>query len=168
MHKNPELIALQITSITPQVGPHWTAYVTAVVVPVIALIAAWIAFRQWQIARNKLKLDLYDKRMAIYEVVSKTLGVATSQGRLTQEDEVEYLSGVRTAQWLFGPEVSTYLQETLWHKIVDFGLHNTMSSGPAGDERIGHIRARTETFRWLVDQYKEFDKLCSPYLQLRH
>ena len=168
MHETPQLIAQQITSATPQVGPHWTAYVTAVVVPIIALIAAWIAFRQWQIARNKLKLDLYDKRMVVYEVVRKTLGIATGHGKLTQDDEIAYLSGVRTAQWLFGPEVSKYLQETLWHKIVDLGLHNTMSSGPAGDERARHIHARAETFRWLADQYKEFDKLCSPYLQLRH
>jgi len=142
--------------------------VTAVVVPVIALIAAWVAFRQWQIARNKLKLDLYDKRMAVYDAVRKTLGIATSRGRLSQHDEVEYLSGIATTKWLFGREVATYLEETLWHKIVDFGLHNTMSSSPAGDERSRHLQARTEVFRWLVDQYKELDKLCAPYLQLRH
>lgn len=168
MQQPPQLIAQQITSALPEADPHWTAYVTALVVPVIALIAAWVAFRQWQIARNKLKLDLFDKRMAVYEVVRKTLGVATSHGKLTQNDELEYLSGIRTAQWLFGPDVSKYLQETLWHKIVDFGLHNTMSSGPASDERTRHVHARAETFRWLVDQYEELDKICSPYLLLKH
>jgi hypothetical protein len=168
MHQAIQSLAQQITSTVPQAGPHWTAYVTALALPVIALIGAWIAFRQWQIARNKLKLDLYDKRMAVYDVVRKTLGVATGHGKLTQDNEIEFLSGVRTAQWLFGPEVSTYLEETLWHKIIAFNLHNTMSSGPASDERTKHIHARAETLNWLSDQYKEFDRLCSPYLQLRH
>lgn len=166
MHSTSQLIAQQILSASS--SPHWTAYVTALGVPMIALIAAWIAFRQWQIARNKLKLDLYDKRMAVYEVVRKTLGKATSHGKLTQDDEVEYLSGIGSAKWLFGPEVSEYLKETLWHRIVDFGLHNTMSSGPASDERTRHIHARAETIKWLVKQYDEFDRICKPYLHLRH
>jgi hypothetical protein len=148
--------------------PHWTAYVTAVVVPVIALIGAWIAFRQSQIARNKLKLDLYDRRFEIYEAVQKTLGTITAQGKLGLGDEVMYLSGIQSAKWLFSPEVAAYLETTLWHKIVDFGLHNTMSEGPPSDERNKHVRARAETMKWLMAQHKELDRLCGPYLELKH
>ncbi|MBX9403027.1 hypothetical protein K4L06_17095 [Lysobacter sp. BMK333-48F3] len=166
MHPAHQLIAQQISSAAST--PHWTVYITAVVVPVVALIAAWIAFRQSQIARNKLKLDLYDKRIAIYDVVRKTLGIATSHGKLTQDDEVEYLSGIRTAQWLFGPEVAEYLTKTLWHKIVDFSLHNAMLSSTDREERSKHIHARAETIKWLVEQYDELDKLCGPYLRLKH
>lgn len=144
------------------------SYVSAIGVLVIGLLAAWIAFRQFQTARYKLKLDLYDKRMVLYEVVRRTLGAATSRGKLSQEEEIEYLSGIQTAKWLFGPEVLTYLEETLWHKIVDFGLHNTMSSGPPSDERTHHIQTRVETLKWLAAQFREFDELCSPYLQLKH
>jgi hypothetical protein len=148
--------------------PHWTAYVTAIAMPIVALMAAWIAFRQSQIARNRLKLDLFEKRMAVYEVVRQTLGAAVSHGKLTAEEELNYLSGTRSAQWLFGPEVFKYLDETLWHKIVDFGLHNTMSQGPQSEERATHIHARAKTVLWLAAQYKEFDKLCASYLTLRH
>ena len=167
MSPTSQQLAIQIPSSTLP-DPHWTAYVTALVVPIVALTAAWIAFRQWQIARNKLKLDLYDKRMAVYEVVRKALSVATSHGKLSHDDEIEYLTGIRTAKWLFGPKVATYLEETLWHKIVDFGLHNTMSSSSSGDERTKHVHARAETMKWLMAQYKEIDNLCAPYLQLKH
>lgn len=149
-------------------APHWTAYITAVVIPIIALIAAWIAFRQSQIARNKLKLDLFEKRMAVYETVQKTLGTAASRGRLTPEEEVSYLAGIHSARWLFGPEVFKYLDETLWHKIVDLDLHNSMLKEPPGEERSKHVRERAETLKWLVAQLKEFDKLCINYLSLKH
>lgn len=148
--------------------PHWTAYLTAIVLPVIALIAAWIAFRQSQIARNKLKLDLFDKRMAVYESVRKALGAAASRGKLTQDEEINYLTGISPAQWLFGEEVSKYLHETLWHKIVDLGLHNSMSDSSDRNERTTHIRAKAETVKWLVAQYREFDKVCTSYLALKH
>jgi hypothetical protein len=148
--------------------PHWTAYISAVVVPIIALIAAWIAFRQSQIARNKLKLDLFEKRMAVYETVRKTLGTAASRGKLTPEEEVSYLAGIHPAQWLFGPEVFKYLDETLWHKITDLDLHNSMLKEPPGEERSKHVRERAETLTWLVAQLKEFDNLCRKYLMLKH
>jgi hypothetical protein len=149
--------------------PHWTAYLTALALPAIALIAAWIAFRQSQIARNKLKLDLFEKRMTVYQAVCDALSVAAARGKLTHEEEVKYFVGTRAAQWLFGPGVFRYLNETLWHKILDLGLHNTMSEGLGDDEeRIKHLRARTDTMKWLAAQHKEFDKLCADYLSLKH
>lgn len=148
--------------------PHWTAYISAIVLPIIALIAARIAFRQSQIARNKLKLDLFDRRMAVYEAVRKALGAAARNGKLTQEEEINYLVGISTAKWLFRSEVFTYLDETLWGKIVDLGLHNSKAEIPHGEERTEHIKAREETREWLVAQYKELDKLCAERLTLEH
>ena len=51
---------------------HWTEYISPIGIPIIAAIAAWIAFRQFQIARNKLKLDLFDKRMEVYTAVRES------------------------------------------------------------------------------------------------
>jgi hypothetical protein len=154
--------------VVPPPAPQWTAYVTAVVVPIIAVIGAWIAFRQSQIARNKLKLDLYDRRFEVYQTVQKTLGTITVRGKLGLGDEAMYLSGIQTAKWLFGPEVVVYLETNLWRKIVDFGMHNTMSEGPPSEERNEHVRARAEVMKWLMDQHKELDRLCAPYLRLKH
>lgn len=141
---------------------------SAIGIPIIAAIAAWIAFRQFQIARNKLKLELFDKRMEVYIAVREALGSIARQGNLTQEQQFQYLQGTRTARWLFGPEVSHYLNETLWHKIVDLDLHNTMSKDSAEPERTKHIQERTETFKWMIKQYKEFDALVAKYLTLKH
>jgi hypothetical protein len=89
--------------------PHGTAYVSAVVIPKIALIGALIAFRQSQIARNKLKLYLFEKQLAVYELVRESLGGVAAKGRLAQAQEFQYLVGTRSARRLFGPEVFEYL-----------------------------------------------------------
>lgn len=147
---------------------HWTGYISAFALPTIGLVAAWIAFRQSKIARNKLKLDLFDRRMAVYEVARRALGIVGSKGRLTNEEQVDYLAGTRPARWLFGPDLSKYFDEILWHKIVDLELYNSLSEGPAGDERSKAITARAETMKWLVSQFKEMDRLCEKYLALEH
>lgn len=146
---------------------HWTQYVTAIGIPIIAATAAWIAFRQFQIARNRLKLDLFDKRIEVYEAVREALSSISRQGNLTQEQQIQYLQGTRTARWLFGPEVFQYLDETLWHKIVELEYYNTMSRDSEGGARSQHIQAKTETFKWMISQYKEFDALVAEYLSLQ-
>ena len=168
MHQNPQLIAQKITQ-AAQADPHWTAYLSALLVPVIAVFGAWIAYRQWRTAQNKLKLDLFDKRMAVYDAVREVLGFIASHGKITPGEQLKYMSGIRSAKWLFNQDVAEYLEKTLWGKIVDFELHETMSSGRSNNpERIKHVHARAETFRWLVKQYEVLDKKCSPFLSLRH
>lgn len=148
--------------------PHWTAYLAAGLTPVIAIIAAWIAFRQSQIARNKLKLDLFERRMAIYESVRKALGVVVGHGKLSQEEQINYMVGTRPARWLFGPEVFRYLDVDLWGKLCDLEMHNSMMDGAPHGERVTHIKARTEVVQWLLKQHAELDRLCAPYLTLQH
>ena len=149
---------------------HWTAYVTALTVPVLALVGAVIAYRQWRTAQNKLKLDLFDKRMLVYQAVRDTLGYIGSKGKISSEQQIAYLTGIQTAKWLFGPEVDTYLSETLWHKIVDLELHQTMVyDAPRDDpERSKHIKLKAETLKWLIAQYSVLDKKCAKYMVLGH
>lgn len=147
---------------------HWTTYIFAVAIPAIAVIGAWIAFRQSEIARNKLKLDLFERRMEIYEAVRDMLGKAANRGKLSGEQEIQYLQSIQPAKWLFGVEVSRYLEEDLWKKMTDLALHNSMLETPPGEERRRHVQARSETMNWLRGQFKELDALCKPYLELKH
>jgi hypothetical protein len=84
--------------------------------PVATVIAAfsavsvtgYFAFRQWQTAREKLLLDLFEKRFAIYEeLLSAVVG--------RQIDQTTYLgfkSAASRARFLFGPKVQTFLDRT--------------------------------------------------------
>lgn len=170
-------------------APHWTAYVSSVAVPLIAAVAALIAYRQFRIAarqieisakqseislaqaetaRNKLKLDLFEKRMAVYEAARKAIGRAASQGPLSGQEEIDYLSGVNSAKWLFDQKIADYLEKDLWKKLAELQAHDSMSKSHDPDERNRHIVARSDTVQWLADQYEALDKLCAPYLQLGH
>jgi len=149
---------------------HWTAYVTALTIPVLVALGAFIAYRQWRTAQNKLKLDLFDKRMSVYQAVRDTLGHIASRGSISQEQQIKYLSGIQTAKWLFDQELHDYLNETLWHKIVDLELHQKLSSAEnRGDpERSRHIQLQAETLKWLLSQYSVLDSKCSRFMALGH
>jgi hypothetical protein len=46
---------------------EWIDYIAALTPIVVALFVAYIAYRQWRIAREKLRLDLYNRRFTIFE-----------------------------------------------------------------------------------------------------
>lgn len=133
----------------------------------IATKQAESADRQAETARNKLKLDLYDKRMEVCHTVRDALGAAV-RGEVTRDEELAFLSGVRNAKWLFGHEVAAYLEDTLWGKVIDLGLHNAMSGSPYEPERSTHIEKRAETMKWLMHQHEAFDAMVGPFMTLAH
>lgn len=64
--------------------PDWSSVVSSLLVPVIAVLGAVIAYRQWRVAQNKLKLDLFDRRFAIFDAARKLIAsiLASGNGRL--------------------------------------------------------------------------------------
>ena len=150
-------------------NPHWTAYVSALMVPTLAIIAAYIGYRQWRTAQNKLKLDLFEKRMLVYQAARDMLGYVASHANSSPEEQFKYIRGIQSAKWLFGPEVFVYLNE-LWKKVNDLELHRSVVYDGLSDDpdRQKHVVLKAETLNWLVGQYEVLDKKCAKYLSLEH
>jgi hypothetical protein len=100
--------------------PYWVQYVQAlgptVVAVIAALIAGYIAWRQWRTAHgqwrtahDKLSFDLYEKRFAVYEATESFLTTAIVVGRITEEDCKALFKGIRGAEFLFDGGTKDYL-----------------------------------------------------------
>lgn len=149
--------------------PHWTAYLTAMMTPVVASFGAWIAYQQWITARDKLRLDLYERRMAVYKAAWEAMGIVFTRGGISTEDESTYLQGIAGAQWLFGEEVVDYLNKELWEQLTDLHSYIAQLDGlPHGPERTALANKKAEQRKWFYDQPKRLDKLFYPYLGFEH
>jgi hypothetical protein len=88
---------------------------------VIGSIAGAITWRQYQVAKAKLKLDLFEKRYAIYHKTWVILSDAVIRG--TAEDHhgmaTPFNNFLPEAAFLFGPEIARYLDEvsTKWTQL---------------------------------------------------
>jgi len=136
----------------------------------LALAASAIAYGQWRTAQNRLRHELFDKRMLVYESVRDMLGHVASRGTISTEQQAKYFFGIQTAKWLFGADVNSYLSATLWGKLVDLQFHEQLSSAEnRGDpERSKHIAKRSELCKWLIAQYSVLDEKMEKYMRLGH
>ncbi|MFY3697392.1 hypothetical protein ACOTD6_07140 [Achromobacter xylosoxidans] len=86
-------------------------WVQALGTPIIGLVAAYVAYQSAATARKKLKFDMFEKRLRVYEEV-RAFFKLTDTGALTL-DEARTLSGPRAhARFLFAdPGIDAFLNE---------------------------------------------------------
>jgi len=54
--------------------------------PLIAIMASYIAWQQWQTNKQKLKLEKYDRRLRVYEQVREILSIILINADMSWDD----------------------------------------------------------------------------------
>jgi hypothetical protein len=149
--------------------PHWTAYFIALLTPTVAVLGALIAYRQWRLAQNKLKLDLFDRRFQVYEASRNLLGSIMTSGKAKDDEVFKFMVATREAKWLLSRDVAEYLDKQLYHKALDLQcLASELEGVGVGEIRTKNVYAQADIKKWFVAQYDVLDQKFSPYLQLQH
>lgn len=156
------------------VAVHWSQIVTACAVPLIAGIAAFIAWQQMTIAKrqaetaaNKLKLDLFERRLEVYSRVRTTIGSVLDSRAYSDENFATITESYRHAKWLFTLGVANQIRYEIdaaareYAKVRAVGAHVGMDR----EERREQLRA---TRRRLIQTRIDFTDLVSPLLTVAH
>lgn len=148
---------------------HWTTYLSALLTPTVAVLGALIAYRQWRLAQNKLKLDLFDRRFSVYEAARNLLASIMTSGKARDEEVFKFMVATREAKWLLNAKVAEYLEEQIHRKAIELQcLSSELEGVPAGEERVPKIRKQYEIKQWFLAQYDVLDAHFAPFLQLAH
>jgi hypothetical protein len=140
---------------------------TALVALAVGVLAAYIAWQQHRTARAKLKLDLFEKRYAIFEstwaFLSKAVQAGAGDSPLTGFDVL-----IPQASFLFGRNVEAYMREAsakhrdLWF-IEDRARRNSCVTSEAD------IASQTALLTWFADQADTGVKdVFRPYLDFEN
>lgn len=121
---------------------------------VIAAIVAYIAWQQHKTNRDKLRLDLYNKRYEVFSSLKILLAHILHQRSIELEQVNEFTRATKEAVFLFDEDIKTYL-ETIRKKALElWEIKETMKPLPKGDERGAKAREITMLHGWLRKQNK--------------
>ena len=68
---------------------------------VIGGIGAYIAFRHWKLDHDKLKLELFDRRLAAYQRLKDAVTPIAASGKVTHEDTDRFARAMYDMRFLF-------------------------------------------------------------------
>jgi hypothetical protein len=151
--------------------PEWERHVQAlgpiVVAVIAALIAAYIALRQWWTAHDRLRLDMYERRFAIYDATKTLVNVVTLHGQTTRDDLANFYAGIRGAEFLFDEETRGFL-ETIGQMGFKARMKRTSLERSPNHPRADNLIDEEETVIRFLSDYGggRLEKLFSRYLDL--
>jgi hypothetical protein len=122
-------------------APAIFAFFAAVIASLIAYRQSMTAREQRQIAQDKLKLDFFEKRFAVYKATKTLLNTSTIQGQILPDDLQEFYKATNGAEFFFDDETRDY-----YMKIGDICWHASMARASQARHREG---ARLEK---LIDE----------------
>lgn len=164
-----------VQHVTTQIPlPVWIEYTKALGAPIVAVLAALIAgvisSQQLRTTRNKLKLDLFEKRFGVYEagteIIREIITPSTGYGkRLT-----ELTNAVSGARWLLNAAIIKHLDELLtraWERVeLDRDLDG---AGISDEQRQEEIRAyQVDTQAFMRVELDQLNKLFDRFLSVEH
>ena len=84
---------------------------SACLAPVIAILAAYIAWRQYRTGCDRLRLDLYERRFRVYRGLMDLLASVLRDGSVSHEALGKYYYETDERRFLFHCDVTDYMQE---------------------------------------------------------
>ena len=154
----------------PEILPpnkDWIDLLTALLTPVIALAAIWIARRQSKINRNRLKLELFDRRFEVYSKVAAFLSQIMIDGKVQDGADMEFLRNTKTASILFDDKIKDLISE-IYSKAVRLHALGAELDALHGDPRIENLEGQTEIKDWISQTLINLEERFKPYLKLEH
>jgi hypothetical protein len=144
------------------------AILQGLLTPLIAVVATYIAYQQWQTNRQKLNLERYDRRLKVYEELRKILSIILRDADASFDDLLRFRTSVSEADFLFGPEVMEYIDQ-VYRRGLD--LHRTNEEYRSNPKPPGYDNAKVvaethEHLIWLTNQFEPAKQLFKKYLDI--
>jgi hypothetical protein len=149
----------------PTQAKDWFDYLVVLVPPsimvLIAAFVAWVAYQQWKTNKEKLRLDLYNRRFDIY---AKTVSFyqalldfdALNKAGIFSRLHKEFITAQRESQFLF--DRSSGIFEILkdlhlaTFKITGFKEHGEEFAGPGTQNEYQKMQKE------MLNAYSQFEK----------
>jgi len=94
--------------------PYWIQIVQAIGPTAIAvtalIVTAYFAYRQWATARDKLRLDLFEKRYAYFIALRDFMIFVIQHGQPDQKSFNEFSREMVGAEFVFSQELIKYIE----------------------------------------------------------
>ena len=139
----------------------------------IAVLLAYIAYQNYKInfansrvQKDKLRLDLFDRRHRIFRASQELFATVVREGALTQKALFKFSADSSDSEFLFGEEIKDYISEIYKRGVKLIYINERLNdrSLKVGDERSKLAHENSELLKWFGDQFEVSREKFRKYL----
>lgn len=141
---------------------------SALLMPAIVLLGMYIAWQQYKINKNRLKLELFNRRYKVYDALMNIFSSVLREGKLSREIFLEYSHFINEGKFLFSTDIAEYLDKA-YNKINMLSAHmnlleNLRSIDDKNMERITKDVFEIQT--WISGEFPKAADRFEKFLRL--
>ena len=140
-----------------------------IVTLVVSFATFAVAALQFILAREKFKLDSFDKRFAVFKAIETFFNDAIRDRHVTTENLIKFDTGTQTASFLFPDEIVNFISEirTKGNTLTALrSMHKEHQPGSA--ERHDYVERETAILTEFIDLSKTLKDKFTPHLKLKN
>lgn len=147
----------------------FTELLSAMLTPIIGLLAAYIAYQQYLVNKRKMALDLYDRRMIMYKNIGDYYSKILTSRRTNMDDLLAFYRDCSESHFLFDKEIPKYI-ETIWEKCHFLAELSSKyyENEPLdeGETRGQILKHKGGVCKWIHDEKISLHEKFAAYLSL--
>lgn len=134
---------------------------------IISALGLWIGYLQFLLAKQRSKLDLYDKRYPVFAATMEYLAYIAREGTINQQELIKFLRNSKDVDFFFGQDIQQFLSE-LYNKGVDLAKYDHKIKGRVlpDDEHGKLVDMESELLEWFLKQFEVSKELFKKYLAI--
>jgi len=143
-------------------------FLSGLLTPAIAVVMTYIAIQQYRTRQSRLRLDLFDRRYAIYQGVKEFIRHAVSAGDVQNQAIADLNESTHDAFFLFDESVDEYVDELRQKGARLHYLQRRLGDGtlPIGEERSAFAQEDADIMTWFGFQLGESKKVFKKFLRV--
>lgn len=135
----------------PSEAAQWVSAVGQIIIGCGVVLIAW---RQHKTARDKLRFEQYERRLAVWIALKELFNEILAEGNVKLESIFSFRRKTHEASFLFGTEILKYL-DTVSKKAVAFRSNHIRletKSPPDGKTYRDLCNIDSDFLKWFIDQ----------------
>ena len=140
-------------------------YFQSALVPLIAIVTAFIAYRQWRIEKIKLTHDLFEKRFKVYQQFQIYKSLILQSGTCNIKDYELFISNTSESVFIFGKDMVKLKRDFEEKGMELWAIEQELESDKwTKDEKYTKISRRLELQKWFL--HVDINNVFSNYMKL--
>jgi len=134
--------------------------------PVIAIAATWIGVQQLLLAKLKVKLEWYERRLEIYKETKHFITIIIRDVKPTMQDIFSFNNDTADADFLFPPNIRKYLDEVFSQAWALYAANEEDRERPIDYDHTNGVHEKTKHINWFIEQNDDIKKIFKPFLNI--
>ena len=147
-------------------------FLKAALTPVTAVVACWVALRQYQAKKLVLNLARYDKRFKVYQALKDFIADVIDNPKISPDAVRRFDIATNEASFLFEDDICDYLtlvrqrSQAVGHLSLEIE-EDLSANREMNEKRSQLVRQNQESLSWFFDQFSSSKKKFERYLSVR-